>query len=106
MPTDWPEQKVTVVEEDVSAGVKTRFQMTQGTVKQMVVVIKSLRPGQEARALVTMEVERSSQEPPQDTSIFKLPNERKLPRELKLYLGTSPLIESRHARSRNWQTDR
>ena len=99
VPVDWPEQTVTVVEEDVSSGVRTSFRMVQGTVKMMVVSIKSLRPGREAKALLTLDVERSSQEPPEDTSIYKLPNQRKLPREVKLYyMGTSPLIESRHAK--------
>ncbi len=99
VPVDWPEQKVKVVEEDISNGVRTSFRMApEGTVQQMIVVIRSLRPNQEAQALVTMEVERSSQEPPEDTSIFKLP--KKISRDLKPYLGTSPLIESRNSKIR------
>jgi transglutaminase superfamily protein len=101
MPINWPEQTVTMVEEDITSSARVSYRMVQGTVKQMVVSIPTLRPGQEARAVVTVEVERSSQEPPEDTSIYKLPNERKLPREVKYnYIGTSPLIESRHAKIR------
>jgi hypothetical protein len=101
IPTDWPEQKVSVVEEDITSSARVSYRMVQGTVKQMVVSIPDLRPGQEARAVVTLEVERSSQEPPADTGVFKLPNERKLPKEVKYnYMGTSPLIEVRHAKIR------
>lgn len=100
IPIDWPEQTVSVVEEDVTSNAKVSYsRIIQGSVKLMLVRIPTLRPGQEARAVVTVEVQRSSQEPPEDTSIFKLP--KKLPREVKNnYLGTSPLIEVRNAKIR------
>ena len=102
VPIDWPGQTVSVVEEDITSSAQVSYRMTpEGTVKLMVVKIASLRPGQEAKAVVTVEIERSSQEPPVDTGIYKLPNESKLPREVKkYYIGSSPLIEVRHAKIR------
>ena len=102
IPTDWPEQTVTVVEEDITSNARVRYELVQGgTVKLMMVGIRSLQRGQEARAVVTVQIERSSQEPPQDTSIYKLPNERKLPKEVRYnYTGSSPLIEVRNAKIR------
>jgi hypothetical protein len=98
VPIAWPEQTVTEADKDITSNARVSFRMVQGGVQQMVVSIPTLRAGQEARAVVTVEIERSSQEPPEDTSIYKLP--RKLPRDLKKYTGTSPLIESRHAKIR------
>lgn len=101
VPVDWPEQTVTVVEEDITSNARVSYRMVQGTVKQMVVDIPALRPRQEARAVVTVEIERRSQEPPEDTSIYKLPNQRKLPKKVKyFFIGSSPLIEVRHAKIR------
>jgi hypothetical protein len=53
-----------------------------------------LAPGEEAHALVTFEVTRHAWLAPEETSIFKLPVKKKLPRELLQYLGSSPKIES------------
>ncbi len=50
--------------------------------------------GEEARALVTFEVSHAPQTPPTDTSIYKIP--KKLDRQLTMYVGTSPGIETRH----------
>ncbi len=96
VPVDWPEQQVTIAEEDVSSSAKVSYRMVEGTVKQMVVRIARLRAGEEARAVVTVEVTKSAQLEPKDTSIYRLPEERKLPRELRAYLGPSPYIDCRH----------
>jgi hypothetical protein len=50
------------------------------------------------KALVTLEIRRYSLLPPDDTSIFVLPNERKLPKEMRQYLAPSPYIESNHSK--------
>jgi transglutaminase-like putative cysteine protease len=55
-----------------------------------------LPPGQEARALVTFEVTRSSIQPPVDTSQYSIP--KTVPRDLRINIGPSPYIESRHPR--------
>jgi transglutaminase-like putative cysteine protease len=100
VPIDWPEQEVTVVDEDVSPTARVGEQMVEGTVKMMVVTIRQLPAGKESKALVTFAVRRSAQIPPEDTSIYQLPNTRKLPRDIQVYLGPSPLIESRHPKIR------
>lgn len=97
VPTDWPEQSVRVVQEDVSPAVKKlsyRAITGGGGLKQMVVEIPQLPAGQEARALVTFEVTRRSKTAPTDTSIYKIP--KKLDRQMSLNVGPSPYIESRH----------
>ena len=94
VPIDWPEQQVTLVEEDISPSVRISFRMVEGTVKQMLMSIPYLPAGERASALVTFEVKRSSQLAPEDTDIFQLPERRKIPRGMLPYLGPSPYIES------------
>ena len=67
VPVDWPEQQVTVVEEDISPSAKISYQTIGGTMKLMVVKIPMLPSGQTANALVTLEVKRHAQEPPSES---------------------------------------
>jgi len=60
--------------------------------------VPMLPGGQQARALVTLEVKRSVLLPPQNTEIYKLPDAKRLPRDVRPFLGSSPLIESRNPR--------
>jgi transglutaminase-like putative cysteine protease len=101
VPNDWPEQEVTIVEEDFSPGARVSYRMVEGTVKQMVVQIPFLPPGQEVRALVTAEVRRKAQLRPQNTDDFVLPNKRRAERSVRLFLGPSPGIESTSSKIRN-----
>jgi len=101
VPVDWPEQQVTVVEEDISPTARVRYETVGGTVKMMVVRIPYLASGQEARAVVTFEIKRSAQLAPDDTDAYVLPDLRKLDRKVRQYLGPSPYIESRHPKIRS-----
>ena len=49
VPTDWPDQRVRVVEEDLSPGVSVRYQTIEDTARQMVVRIPSLGAGKRRR---------------------------------------------------------
>ncbi|RIK75306.1 MAG: transglutaminase [Planctomycetota bacterium] len=96
-PMDWPEQKVTVVGEEFSAAVKRRpNRQVDGTVQQMLVTIPQLKSGEEAVALVTLEVHRRSILPPDDTTVFSIPTKDQLDADVKRYLSPSPKIESAH----------
>lgn len=100
VPTDWPEQRVTVVEEDFSNYVKdVDYKIVSGTVKVMVIEIPQLPNQVEAHALVTLEIERHALVPPEDTQGFVIPD--KSDKQARLYLGTSPGIEVRNAKIRN-----
>ena len=103
VPVEWPEQQVTVVEEDISPSAKISYRTIGGTMKLMVVKIPMLPSGQTANCLVTLEVKRHAQEPPSEseTDEYVLPNVKKLPRDLRPYLGPSPYIESHHPKIRD-----
>jgi len=97
VPTDWPEQQVKLVDEELSPTVKNvKYRVIGGTVKQMRIEIPQLPSGQTAKALLTFEVTRSTLLPPDDTSIYSIP--KKVDKDLLLYLGDSPYIESRHGK--------
>ena len=97
VPDEWPEQRVTIIKEDVTPNVKNLGYKTitgGGGSKLMVVEIPQLAAGQEAHALVTFEVTRRGIGAPVDTAILTIP--KKLSRPLMIDVGPSPFIESRH----------
>lgn len=101
VPIDWPEQKVRIAEEDITPGVRVSYDTTGGTVKVMTVRIASLPAGQQARALVTLEIERSELIAPDETDGFVIPDRKKLRPEIRPYLGPSPLIETTNSKIRD-----
>ncbi len=99
VPTDWPEQAVRAVDEEVSPGVRVSYATIddvarRAAVRQMTVRIASLTPGQTAGGVVTFEVKRRERRPPDDAEAYTLPNPRRIRRKLPGYLRPSPYIES------------
>jgi hypothetical protein len=95
VPADWPEQKVQILQEDVSPDVRgLRYRTLPGGVKQMIVEIPSLPAGDKAHAIVTFSLERASITPPANPSPLTIP--QKPDRALRVFLGASPYIETRH----------
>ena len=102
IPMDWPEQQTKVVAEDFSPSVKNvTYRTVGGTVKQMVMQMPYIPPGEECRAVITVEFTRYALLPPLDTTIFVIPNNDKLKPDIRSYLGPSPLIECNHVKIRN-----
>ena len=101
IPMDWPEQQTKVIAEDFSPSVKNvTYRTVGGTVKQMVMQMPFIPPGEQCRAVITVEFTRYALLPPLDTTIFVFPNADKLKPEIRSYLGPSPLIECNHAKIR------
>lgn len=95
IPTDWPEQRVEIVEEDLSPEVSDlKFRVLEGGVKQMMVRIPRLTAGKTAHALVTVEVRRKRILSPENGKVLEKP--KKLPRDIRKFLGFSPYIETRN----------
>jgi hypothetical protein len=95
VPGEWPEQQVRVVEEDVSPDVRSlRYRTLPTGVSQMIVEIPSLKAGTKAQAIVTFELTRAAILPPDDPATLLIP--AKPDRSLRIFLGPSPSIESRH----------
>jgi hypothetical protein len=98
LPVDWPEQDVKVLEEDISPFVSNTSYRTVDTVNQIVVDIARLPVGQEATVMLTYEITRRSQLPPEDTRSLVKANPKKLPKAIRPHLGPSPSIESNHGK--------
>ncbi|MBP86737.1 MAG: transglutaminase [Planctomycetaceae bacterium] len=104
VPTDWPEQRVRVVEEDFSSEVSNvKYRTLDNGVKQMLVSIARLEAGREAHAFVTFEVTKSSILAPDDPTQFKIP--KRVPRDIGKFMAPSPFIESRHPKIKSLARD-
>lgn len=100
VPVNWPEQEVKEVKEDISPQAKISYRKIDKDMKLMVITVPKLPAGQTAHALVTYEVKRSTQLPPKETDQFVFAKKKKLRGPMRLYLSTSPYIESRSAKIR------
>jgi hypothetical protein len=97
VPTNWPEQEVELVNEEVSKQVRAiTYRLLDNGVQQMLVSIPSLAAGDTATAMLTFEVFRKPAEPPADVDILKTPE--KPHSSLSRYLQASPYIESKDAK--------
>jgi hypothetical protein len=98
LPVAWPEQELSIAEQEISPGVKVRHEMLEGTVDVMTVSIPILPAGQEAKALVTYEIRRHAIVAPTQTDIYELPERKHLARDVLQFLGPSLKIESNNAK--------
>jgi hypothetical protein len=104
VPTDWPEQRVKIVGQEISPSVKEiEYRSLDNGVKQMLISIPSLNAGETAQALVTFEVTKSAILAPEDPTQFVLPE--KPSRKLAPFLAVSPYIESTNAKIKTLAKD-
>lgn len=95
VPKEWPEQKVRIVDEDISTSVtKVDYRVLEDSVKQMVVTIPRLAAGEASHALVTFEIRGRAVIGPAKTDELKTP--KTAPKAIKKFLAASPQIESRN----------
>ena len=99
-PLNWPEQKVTVVSSQIPAGVVWAFRdlpigaKQNAMARQLVMDIAGLGPNNQLDLIVHVEIEKSFINPPADTSVFVLPNPKKIGNELRMFIGKgSPYID-------------
>jgi transglutaminase-like putative cysteine protease len=99
IPMDWPEQTVTITSRDVSAGV-TQMQMRDlpGGARQAVVGINRLTANQTVDVLLNYKVEKRNITAPPNTDSLVIPP--RVSREMRIYLGTSPMIDANHGKIR------
>ncbi|HVX09641.1 MAG TPA: transglutaminase-like domain-containing protein [Pirellulales bacterium] len=94
LPVDWPEQDVKVLEEELSPFASQLTYREVDTVRQMLISIGQLPNNQEASIILTYEIRRRSQLPPDDTVSLVKPDPKKVPKDIRPYLGPSPSIET------------
>ncbi len=91
-PTDWPEQKVEVVEVTVPQTLQHGFRDLPGGNKQLLFQAPFLPVGSTTEATIKVRVEKSHTVGPTDTATFVRP--KRLSREVKVFTGNSPFIET------------
>jgi hypothetical protein len=97
VPSDWPEQQVKVVAEDVTPHVgSVTYRVIEGGVKQMVFNIPQIPANDTAKALIMFEVTKHSQLAPTDTAGYVIP--KNPPKDTRKFLGPSPMIEIANAK--------
>lgn len=95
IPVAWPEQTIKLVKKEVSRGVRVSNR-NLGGVRQVVVQMPGIANGKTAQALFTLEITRKEIVAPTDTDLFVVP--KKVPRDVKRWLNSSPYIESRDSK--------
>ncbi len=94
VPTDWPEQTVSVVEEDISSSVRNvKYQTLDGSVRCMTATIPRIGPQGAIKVTVTFEVQVRPINLPENA--LELLKPKKVKREIKQYLNASRLINHR-----------
>ena len=97
VPSDWPEQQVKVVMENVSPHVgSVKYRTIDGGLRQMVFEIPQIPAGDTATALITFEVTKRSMLAPTDTAGYVI--SKNPPKEVRKFLGPSPQIEIANAK--------
>lgn len=100
VPTQWPEQDVKVVEEQIGDSIqRVDYRDLSGGIRQMVVIVPQLNPGEKTEAIVTLEVTRRAMEPPANPDDLRFPE--KTPRDARKYLAPSPQIDCRNRKVRD-----
>ena len=89
VPQGWSEQVITDEQEDFSPDIRVTFEELSG-VRVMVVQFAALRPGQEAKAILTCEIKTQPILAPEDTGGYRIPP--RLDKEMQQYLRPTPKI--------------
>lgn len=97
IPTDWPEQKVRLIEEVFPPEARTGYRdLKEGGCRQMLFKMRKLQAGQKVEAYVVLEVARFPQSAPENPNDYVVP--KKLSKEMRRYLKESPYIETQDKR--------
>lgn len=97
VPMDWPEQQVTVLNQNIDRHVtawETRDVL--GGAKQIVLRMGRVTPGSLVEVTFDVTVSRSRILPPEQTDDLVIP--ARPPRELRLFMGNSPNIDTSNSR--------
>lgn len=97
VPIECEEQTVRLVGEDVTPEISgTEFRdLAGGNARLLVFAIPRLDNGKEARVVLTYEVTTRTTLPPADDKLDDFVIPKRVPRNLRGYVGTSPYIESK-----------
>ena len=90
-PTEWPEQKVTIVETNFPDNVQLKWRDLPGGNKQMLMFIPVATPAEPVTATIKVRIEKFHIKGPEDNTKLVIP--KRPPNDIKNYLGSSPYID-------------
>ena len=90
-PTDWPEQRVELVETNVPGNINYAFRDLPGNNRQLLLFAPLITPGQTVEATVKVRIEKSHIVGPPEPASLSLP--RRPSTSLRQYLSASPYID-------------
>ena len=97
VPTDWPEQKVEIISQELPEGSKMTWEEV-GNVKMLQLELKQFPANQKTTGQMTFQVSTKQIIAPKDTSSLHIPEKRT--KEIRDYLAASPGISSRDSKLR------
>ncbi len=99
IPMDWPEQTVTIASRDISGPVsQVRMRDLPGGARQALVGIARMTANQSLDVLLNFRIEKRNILAPTDTDSLVIP--KRVSREMRIYLGNSPMIDSTNGKIR------
>ena len=96
VPVQWPEQTVSVFEENLPTEISAVGWEDLGNIRLMKFRIDNVAPGSKLQATVTFQVSTSQIIAPKNTSVFRIPPKKT--RDTKAYYGESPGISPRDSK--------
>lgn len=104
LPTEWPEQKLRVLDIQKSDQVtRSGYKEVGENARIMQIKMNQIAAGDTAKVVVKMEVTRHPILEPEDTNLFRIP--KRVSRKLRQYLNASPYIEVRDRKVRQFAAD-
>ncbi len=104
VPAEWPEQKVREIGREFSSNVgNSDFRTLENGVTQLLINVPRIPLHGTAQALITFEIDRFPIDSPSDPETLIVP--KRLPNDLKRYLGASPSIETRNRKIRDLEKE-
>ena len=104
IPTNYHDQTVRLIEEEYPRGVRIDYRnLKDGECRQMIMRMKTLKPGEKAEVTVTLEVTRFEESPPENKDAYSIP--KPAPKEVRDYLKESPFIEVGDRRIKKMATE-
>lgn len=91
-PTDWPEQKVEIIETNMPSGLQHNFRDLPGNNRQLFLSTRGIPAYTTLEGTVKVRITKSHIVGPSDPSTLVIP--RRVPRDVKLFTGNSPYIDA------------
>jgi hypothetical protein len=99
-PTSWPEQKVEIVQVNVGPPWQNAFRELPGGNQQLLLQARIIPAGATVEATVQVRIEKKHILGPSDEDTLQFVIPRRIPKDIRQYMGNSPYIEANSSQIR------